>query len=88
MQVRKYRITSSVFGDIVNRKSIPSEKMLQRLFSTNEVNAPSLTYGKSKVKGIYLAQCPNRHIHECGFIINNEFPFLGATPDVTRGIQV
>jgi len=84
VQARKYRITSSVFGEIVNRKSIPSEKMLQRLFSTNEVNAPSLTYGKrneSKVKGIYLAQCPNRHIHECGFIINNEFPFLGATPD-------
>ncbi|KAL4222770.1 hypothetical protein ACF0H5_018810 [Mactra antiquata] len=40
VQARKYRIISSVFGDIVNRKSKPSEKMLQRLFSVNEVNAP------------------------------------------------
>lgn len=27
------------------------------------------------------AQYPNRHIHSCGLVVNNEFPFLGATPD-------
>lgn len=59
--------------------------MLTRLFCCDkEVHAPALSYGKrneSKVKGKYLVQHPNRHIHDCGLIVNNEYPFLGATPD-------
>ncbi|XP_060589407.1 uncharacterized protein LOC132744663 [Ruditapes philippinarum] len=84
-QARQNRLTASNFGDIMLRKSPPNEKLLSRLFSTSkDIHAPSISYGKrneSKAKSKYLAQFPGRHIHECGFVVNNEFPFLGATPD-------
>lgn len=83
-KARQQRLTASNFGQIINRKSCPTEKMLSRLFSKQTFSAPSLTYGKNnenKGKSKYLSQFPDRHIHECGFVVNNEFPFLGATPD-------
>ena len=58
--------------------------MLSWLFSSSEISAPSLIYGKGnecKAKAKYLSQHPDRHVHECGLIVNNEFPFLGASPD-------
>ena len=52
--------------------------------SYKSIQAAPITYGKkneSKARANYLAKFPSRHVHDCGFVINNEFPFLGATPD-------
>ena len=58
--------------------------MLLRLFRPTTIHAASLTYGKrneGNAKAKYMSQYPDRHIHDCGFVVNNEFPFLGAIPD-------
>ena len=81
---RQNRLTASTFGEVLNRKSDPNEKMLMRLFRPTTIHAASLTYGKrneGKTKAKYMSQYPDSHIHDCGFVVNNEFPFLGATPD-------
>jgi len=39
-----------------------------------------LPYGQineAKVKHMYLAQYPSSHIHRCGLVVYNDFPFLG-----------
>ena len=28
-----------------------------------------------------MKKFPDLHIHDCGFVLKNAFPFLGATPD-------
>lgn len=83
-QARQDRLTASNFGQVLYRKSAPNEKFLQRLFTSKQIYAESLNYGKrneGNAKSRYLAKFPDRHIHDCGFVVNNEFPFLGATPD-------
>jgi len=84
-QARKIRLTASNFGLVLGRKSAPNDKMLSGLFGEKtSINAASLSYGRrneAKVKNLYLAQYPSSHIHECGLVVNNDFPFLGATPD-------
>lgn len=83
-QARQNRLTASKFGEVLYRKSTPNDKMLVKLFTTKQIYADSLNYGRrneGKAKSMYLAQFPERHIHDCGLVINNEFPFLGATPD-------
>ena len=81
---RKNRLTSSNFGKVLSRKSKPSEKFMNSLFSKNAVKAKPLEYGKrheKTAKEKYLELYPSRHLHECGFVVNNEFSFLGASPD-------
>ncbi|XP_033097192.1 uncharacterized protein LOC117101339 [Anneissia japonica] len=83
--LRKVRLTASNFGKIMNRKVKPTEAFLEDLFNRKSKFAVSLEYGKRKEvfgKEKYLEQNPSSHLHECGFVINKEFTFLGATPDV------
>lgn len=82
--VRRTRLTSSRFSEVLKRKSLPNDKFLNRLFSTNQISAPSLDYGRhneKRAKEKYLKSFQSRHIHACGFVVNNEFSFLGASPD-------
>ena len=74
-------MTASNFGRVLNRKS---EKILNNLFNHKSISALSLEYGKRnepKAKSKYLNKFNNRHLHECGLIVNKEFLFLGGTPD-------
>jgi len=83
-KVRQNRLTASNFGQIITRKSLPNENLLSRLFQPKQIHSVPLDYGRrneSKAKAKYLSKFPDRHLHECGFVVNNEFPFLGATPD-------
>ena len=44
----------------------------------------SLEHGKrneQKAKEKYLNKYPSRHLHKTGLVVNNEFSFLGASPD-------
>ena len=43
-----------------------------------------MDYGRRnevKAKSKYLETSHDRHLHECGLVVTNEFPFLGASPD-------
>ena len=83
-EARKNRLTASNFGKVINRKSAPSVKFLNNLFKIKNIYAPSLDYGKrheSVAKGKYLEKNRENHFHECGFVVNKSFSFLGATPD-------
>lgn len=54
------------------------------LFSKKDIQAPALTYGRTheaSAKDAYLKMNDDCHLHECGFIVSNQMPFLGATPD-------
>jgi len=44
----------------------------------------SLEYGKrneQKAKEKYLNKYQSRHLHKSGLVVNNEFSFLGASPN-------
>lgn len=81
---RSHRLTASNFGKVVSRKATPSEAFLKGLFNKSNIRAASLDYGRqheAQAKNSYLKQNKSVHIHECGLVVNNEFPFLGASPD-------
>ena len=81
---REKRLTASNFSLVVKRKSQPSDKFLTRMFVHTEIHAAPLEHGKKcevKAKTKYLEAFPGRHVHACGLVVNNEFPFLGASPD-------
>ena len=82
---RKGRITSSNFGKVIKRKKKATESFKNTVFNRGAlIFANSVQYGKKKensAKQAYLEKFPSRHIHDCGFVVNNEFSFLGASPD-------
>ena len=54
------------------------------MFSAKEIHAAPVDYGKrheSVAKGKYLEKYKERHFHDCGFVVNKQFAFLGASPD-------
>lgn len=82
-EARKKRITASTFGRFMTRKAPISEKFLTNIFKQNSFSAASTSYGiaNEKVARQLYAKQSNFHVHDCGFCVNPEFPFLGATPD-------
>lgn len=56
-------------------------------FSVQNFNCAATDYGlckekAAKAKYVTERSADNVHLHECGLVINNAFPFLAATPDV------
>lgn len=47
------------------------------------ISAPSINYGKchEEIAKRKYASIKKVHIHDCGFVVNAEYPFLGASPD-------
>lgn len=83
-EARESRLTASNFGKVLNRKSAPTDQFLKNLFCGKQIKAESLEYGKrheTNAKAKYLQIYNDRHFHECGFVVNKLFKFLGATPD-------
>mgnify|MGYP005950799817 CR=1 FL=1 len=83
---RRDRLTASQFGKICKRKKNVNEIFLRNIFpSSNKTFSTSATsYGKgneNSAKRKYLESFQERHIHDCGLVINPDFPFLAATPD-------
>lgn len=82
--LRKNRVTASNFGKIMYRKSEPTEKFIKNFCQPASFFSNATHYGKcneSKAKASYLQQNRGVHCHECGFVVNKNFAFLGATPD-------
>lgn len=84
---RANRITASQMHRVVKRKKQPNDLLLNSLFqSKSSTKSAATEYGLSREKLAReklakLKSVQNAHLHDCGLIINNAFPFLAATPD-------
>ena len=84
MEERKKRITSSNFHLVAKRKKEVTPAFLNALFNPKPFTSVYTSYGTStekEAKTVYLAKHPNLHLHDCGLVVNPNFPFLGASPD-------
>lgn len=80
---REHRLTASTFGRIIMRKASVNEKFLNSLICPRPFTCPATSYGLNSEKvaiNMYRKKTGN-HVHDCGFMVNPEFPFIGATPD-------
>ena len=89
-QKRKNRLTASKFGDVLNRKSLPSQAFVKNLFSQRSLsNVDSVAYGSSKediARKLYIKKMKSRlqhdiRVYNSGLLINPNCPYLGASPD-------
>ena len=85
---RSKRLTSSLFGRIINRrKAMEPKSLLGTIQKTGKaICTPALKWGRDKEKVAlqqYLeSHCdPRMKVMECGLIINPRWPWLGASPD-------
>ena len=81
-EARKNRLTASNFGVIVKRQKV-TDKFIQCLLQPKQFNSAATSYGKNNEKNAiqkYIKKSSN-HVHECCFVINDKFQFIGATPD-------
>jgi hypothetical protein len=82
----RFRLTASKFFQILSEAN-PSRKFLSyNLGSVGYGNSNFLraSYGHSQeplIKKFYTELCPELHLHDCGFVVNPKFSFLGASPD-------
>ena len=87
---RMKRLTASHFGEVIVRKSRPSEAFVRNTMAPKNISslaAPS--HGiehEDRAKVIYLKKMKkqlkhNIQVYESGLIVNPTFPYLGASPD-------
>lgn len=83
---RKIRLTASRFGQICKMRSNTSCKNIVHniLYASNNLHTKSLQYGKEMetIARQKLEQLLNEKVHDCGLIIDQEFPFLAASPGI------
>ena len=80
---RRKRLTASNFGRIMLRKVAVNEKFVNSLLKDRKFTSAPTSYGKnneSVARNMYRKKTKN-HVHECGLLINQAFPFIAATPD-------
>ena len=86
---RRFRLTASNFGLVLNRKRQPSNAFLRNLFEPKDLsNVSSIRHGKtneSTARSLY-AQTMQKEtrkftVYEAGLVVNPSHPFLGASPD-------
>ena len=83
-EARKFRLTASNFHKIVKRQKEVTEKFVTSLMYPTPFSAPQTDYGKAHeklAKKEYSQKKPSVHVHDCGFVVNPQFTFLGASPD-------
>lgn len=88
---REGRITASNFGSVIKRKKEINEAFLKKIFPEHiagKAKGQACEYGKKteiNAKHAYIKHLTtegiNVHLHDCGLVVNPEFPFLGASPD-------
>lgn len=88
--VRRYRLTASYFGAIYHRlpSTPPHSLVMQILGKSCNFTSPAVEWGKQKESVAlqkYVEQQQDTHkdlyISKSGFIISEDHPFLGASPD-------
>ena len=87
---RRFRLTASVFGRILRLlPSTPPDSLVKTLLHPKQVSTPAMNWGKTN-ESTALSECTkyyralgNTNIVVCkaGFVVCEEHPFLGASPD-------
>lgn len=83
-EVRRKLLTASNFGQIINcRKDTGCGNIVKTILYNTEIMAPSLDYGKENeaIATIQLQDILGEPIRDCGLFIDDEYFFLGGTPD-------
>lgn len=83
-EVRRKLLTASNFGQIINRRiDTGCGNIVKNILYSTKIMAPSLDYGKKNeaIAKIQLQEILGEPIRDCGLFINDEYFFLGATPD-------
>ena len=90
---RHKRLTSSNFGAVVKRRETISPKSLLNKIQNQSIHAKCpepCQWGKDKEEKAIIEYCKFKNneglgisvCSKCGFVVNNEFPWLGASPDL------
>ena len=88
--VRQYRITSSLFGNILTRRATtPPDSLVLHIIQSKSFSTAATRYGIENEQVAlkeYLAYQqshghPELAVSASGFLINPAYPFLGASPD-------
>ncbi|XP_076071032.1 uncharacterized protein LOC143042541 [Mytilus galloprovincialis] len=80
---REKRITASNFHRIVKRKAAINDKFILSIMKPKPFTSKATSYGRNneiKARNSYV-QTSGHHVHDCGFVVNPRYPFIGATPD-------
>ena len=82
---RKGRLTASRFAQVAKRREVDDMflyKIFQRSFNATSSASDHGIRNEIHAKDAYVRKFNHtRHIHECGFVVNDSYKFLGATPD-------
>ncbi len=87
--VRRYRITSSLFGAVLSRKAdTPPDSLVLRIIQPKSLSTPAINYGIENEKHA-LEYIKYQHslgktdlvVAPSGVIVNPSYSFLGASPD-------
>ena len=88
--MRRYRITASLFGSVLSRKpDTPPDNLVLRILHPRKFSSIATKHGIDNETSAIKAYIDHQQNHghpglvvcSCGFFINTDFPFLGATPD-------
>ena len=87
---RRFRLTASVFGRILHLlPSTPPDSLVKTLLHLKQASTPTMNWGKTNESTAlseytkYYQALGNTNIVVCkaGFVVCEEHPFLGASPD-------
>ena len=87
---RRFRFTASVFGRILHvLPSTPPDSLVKTLLYPKHISSPAIEWGKKNESTAlneytkYYNSLGNTNMVVCraGFVVCNEHPFLGASPD-------
>ncbi|XP_076084541.1 uncharacterized protein LOC143055291 [Mytilus galloprovincialis] len=76
---REKRITASNFHRIVKRKAAINDTFILSIMKPKPFTSKATSY-EIKARNSYV-QTSGHHVHDCGFVVNPRYPFIGATPD-------
>lgn len=81
-EIRRHRITSTMFKDICVRKA-DHEKLAVRLLKSKNIQTAAMKYGleNKPVAAKMYSELTGNNVYLCGFVINPSIPYLGASPD-------
>ena len=87
---RRYRITASIFGTILRRKSdIPPDSLVLRILQPKNFTSAATEWGIQRELAVIEEYVRHQQSHghsnlsvaACGFYISKSHPYLGASPD-------
>jgi len=89
-EVRRYRLTSSLFGHVLRRRSdTPPDSLVLRILQPKQFSTPATSWGITHEPLAITKYTEYQHeqghdgliVAPSGFLISKTYPFLGASPD-------